>query len=300
MSNSVRRFSGLTIVGLAVLTFSVCGGGDGPSAGGGPTVPVPPPTPTPTPEPTPEPGLSASCAALPFGDPFAGCTFEQATFQEEVDTAIRTLQAEQPELFDADNVVQAIGAYYLGLIRILDREGLCAHYDGEELGVTNTSEYNDQYDVLTAKNQMRIGDVTYRSTCYPSAVPVQEGALPPPPEGCSLPSSREVACSREVDGRFFGQVESAVQQVMEQQPELFDFDDVANGNGPRILDLDAYHQAVIDVLTPQGFCAVEQQGEEIAVKNDNSFSEQYDVQFRDEYVRLGQGIYRSTCYPAAF
>jgi len=24
------------------------------------------------------------------------------------------------------------------------------------------------------------------------------------------------------------------------------------------------------------------------------------AQFRDEYVRLGQGIYRSTCYPAAF
>jgi hypothetical protein len=237
---------------------------------------------------------------LPPGDPFAGCAREQATFQDQVDNAIRTLQGEEPGLFDANNVVQGVGAYYVGLIRILDREGLCAYYDGEELGVTNTSEYNDQYDILTAKNQMRIGDVTYRSTCYPSAVPIPQGALPPPPAGCSLPSSREIACSRKEAGAFANQVEEAVQQVLREQPELFDPTDVAPGTPwVRVLDLPAYTQAVIDILVAQGFCALDD-GEEVAVKNENSFSEQYDIQYADKYVRYGGGSYRSTCHPAAF
>ena len=301
MSISVRRFLGLAIAGLAVITLSVCGGGGDSSSSGGPTAPAPPaPAPTPAPAATPAPLLSASCVALPLGDPTAGCAREQATFQQQMDDAIRTLQAERPDLFDQDNVVQATGAYYVGLIEILDREGLCAFYDGEELGVTNTADYNDQYDILTAKNQMRIGETTYRSTCYPSAVPIDHGVPPPSGGNCSLPGSREVACSMQDSSVFFGQVEGAVKQVMEQRPDLFDFDDVATGNGPRVLDLAAYTQAVIDLLEPQGFCAKDDRGEELAIKNENGFSEQYDIQFADKYVRSGSGIYRSTCYPAAF
>lgn len=301
MSTSVRRFLGLAVAGVAVITLSVCGGGDSGSSGG-PTAPAPPVTPAPTPEPlpTPAPLLSASCRALPLGDARAGCNKEQATFQQQMDDAIRTLQAEQPGLFDNNLVVQATGAYYLGLIEILDREGLCAFYDGEELGVTNTAEYNDQYDVLTAKNRMRIGETTYRSTCYPSAVPLDLGVPPPSGGNCSLPGSREIACSKQESGLFFGPVESAVNQVMEERPDLFDFDDFATGNGPRVLDLAAYTQAVIDLLEPQGYCAKDDRGEELAIKNENGFSEQYDIQFADKYVRTGQGIYRSTCYPAAF
>jgi hypothetical protein len=299
MTISVRRFSGLVVAGLAVITLSVCGGGG--DSGEGPTAPAPPVAqPTPEPAPTPEPELSASCRALPLGNPSVPCRQEVATFQSEVDNAIRRLQAEQPEIFGDGNNVLAVGAYYVGLIRILDEEGLCAYYDGEELGVTNTGDYNDQYDILTARNQWRIGETTYRVTCYPSAVPLDKGPLPPSPEGCNLPPSREVACSRQESGQFFGQVEGAVNQVMEERPDLFDFTDYATGNGPRILDLAAYHQAVVDVLTPQGFCAKDDRGEEIAIKNENGFSEQYDVQFADEYVRIGQGIYRSTCHPAAF
>ena len=126
MSISVRRFWGLAIAGLAVIVLRVCGGGsnDAPS---GPTVPAPPVAPTPEPLPTPEPALSASCAALPTVDPFAvDCNKEQATFQAEVDDAIRRLQSEQPQIFGPGRNVLQIGAYYLGLIQILDSQGLNA------------------------------------------------------------------------------------------------------------------------------------------------------------------------------
>ena len=296
-----RFVAALAVAVSLVLALSACGGGGSSGSNDNPTVPAPVPQPTPDPEPTPEPSLSASCAKLPLGDPSAACAQETATFQEEVDAAIFTLMAERPELFDADAKTQSTGAYYVGLIKILDRQGICGFYDGEELAVTDSPSFNDQYDILTSKNQVRTGSRTYRTTCSPSAVPPPEAPLAPSPAGCSLPPSREVACSREADGKFFFQVEAAVRQIMDERPELFDFNDTATRTDwPRILDLAAYQQAVVDVLLAQGFCAKDDRLEEIAVKNENSFNEQYDIQLADKYVRLGGGMYRSTCYPAAF
>jgi hypothetical protein len=238
---------------------------------------------------------------LPPGDPSASCPQEEASFQDEVDTAIRSLQAQRPDLFDADNVVQSVGQYYLGIIDILDAQGICAYYDGEEIGVTISSEFNDQYDILSAKNIARVGSRTYRSTCRPSAVPPPQAPLAPSPPGCSLPPSREVACSREAAGQFYHQVEAAIDQVLENRPELFDFNDTATRTDwPRLLNLEAYQQAVVDALVEQGLCAKDDRLEEIAVKIENARSEQYDVQLADNYVRRGGGIYRSSCYPAAF
>jgi len=296
-----RFIVALAVAVSSVLTLGACGGGGNSGSNDNPTVPAPVPQPTPDPEPTPEPGLSVSCSKLPLGDPAAPCAQEQATFQEEVDNAIFTLINERPDLFDDQNVTQSTGAYYVGLIKILDRQGLCGYYDGEELAVTDSPSFNDQYDILTAKNQVRTGPRTYRTTCSPSAVPPGEAPLAPSPPGCSLPPSREVACSREAEGKFFFQVEAAVRQIMDERPELFDFTDTATRTDwPRILDLGAYQQAVADVLVAQGFCAKDDRLEELAVKNDNSFNEQYDIQLADKYVRLGGGMYRSTCYPAAF
>jgi hypothetical protein len=301
MKSVDRRVVGLAVAGLAILILSVCGGDSpAPSTPSSPGVPVEP-TPTPTPEPTPEPGLSMSCQELPPAQSTVDCSPEVARFQDQVDSAIRTLQAEQPDLFDSDNIVQSVGRYYVGLIEILDRDGLCAYFDGEELAVTDSADYNDQYDILTSRLGARIGNNTYRVTCYPSAIPPPEAPLPPSPPGCSLPPSREVACSREAEGKFYNQVEEAIGYVLENRPELFDFNDVATRTDwPRILDLVAYHDAVVDYLVGLGFCAKRDRLEEIAVKNENERSEQYDIQLQDKYVRRGFGIYRSSCYPAAF
>jgi hypothetical protein len=260
-----------------------------------------PPTPTPEPAPTPQPTLSASCSLLPQGDLDAACEKKDASFQAEVDAAIRALQAQRPDLFDADNVVQSVGQYYVGLIDILDAQGICAYFDGEELGVATSSEFNDQYDILSARNHARVGTRTYRTTCRPSVVPPPQAPLAPSPPGCSLPPSREVACSREQAPRFYHQVEAAIDYVLENRPELFDFNDTATRtNWPRVLNLPAYQQAVADNLIEQGLCAKDDRLEEIAVKVENARSEQYDVQLADTWVRRGGGIYRTSCYPAAF
>ena len=288
------------LVVLAALATGVCGGGGPANTGTGPTVPTPTPAPTPVPPPTPEPPLSMTCAKLPPGNVDAPCNHETATFQQEMDDSIRTLQAEQPKLFDGD-VVKSVGAYYVGLIKILDRKGLCAQFDGEELAVTNTSAYSDQYHVMTSKQIARFGPNSYRVTCYPSVVPAPQGALPPSPAGCSLPPSIEVACSREGSGGvYFDDVSNAIVQIQKDKPELFDFTDTQPGTDwPRLKDLDLYLQGVVDILVKKGYCAKVQ--EELMVKRgSNTFNEQYKIDYSYHYIRTGPGIYRSSCYPAAF
>jgi len=291
----------IALVALAALTLGVCGGGGGSESGRGPTAPVTPtPSPTPTPAPTPDPPLSASCTRLPAGNPDAPCRYESATFQAEMDDAIRTLQGEQPQVFEGD-AVKSVGAYYVGLIRILDRKGLCAAYDGEELAVTNTNAYSDQYHVMTSKQLVRFGPGSYRTTCYPAVLPLAPGPLPPPLAGCPLSSSREVACSRQGEGgAYYDDVAAAIEKIQKDKPELFDFTDIQPGTDwPRVLDLDAYLQGIVQILVTNGYCAQVQ--EEVQVKRgSNTFSEQYKVDYSHKYIRTGQGIYRSSCYPAAF
>ena len=298
MRLSAIRFVGLALVGFGALTLNVCGGGGGSPSG--PAPPTAPPVATPTPGPTPEPPLSASCSRLPAGSATPSCRKEAPDFQSQVDDAIRTLQGEQPQLFNGDEVLSA-GAYYVGLIKILDRQGLCAATEGEELGVASSASYNEQYDVLSARSTARFGPTNYRVTCSPSAVPLAAAGLPPQQPGCPLAPSREIACGREPDSRYYLEVEAAISQILKDKPELFDFSDTAAGTDfYRILDLDAYNKGMVDIITSKGFCA-RHDGEELALKRgSNSSSEQYDVDLSGKYIRRGPGIYRVSCYPAAF
>jgi hypothetical protein len=241
--------------------------------------------------------LSASCARLPPGSANpTTCRTEAPTFLTDVDEAIETLRREQPALFDGDQVLN-VGAYYVGLVRVLDRKGLCADFDGEELGVTNTRDYSDVLDVLTARGQVRR---FYVGTCYPALVPISRGTPAPSPSGCSLAPSKEIACGREPEGRFFGDVAKGIDQLLETRPELFDLTDTNPGTGwPRVRDMSAYHAALLAILVGKGYCGIFD-GEEIQLKTTNEFTEHYDVNYADKYVRTGSGIYRGSCYPAAF
>ena len=294
-----KRASALVLMAVAALAFGRCGGG---GAASGPTQPPVPTTPTPTPAPTPstDPPLSVSCAKLPPGNPNAHCHTDASEYQDTVDRAIRTLQGEQPWIFDGDQVLST-GAYYVGLIKVLDRQGICAVNDGEELAVTNRATSNEQFHVLTSQNRARFGPQSYRTTCSPSVIPIPAGPLPPSPAGCPLAPSREVACGREPQSRYINDVAAAIDQVIQDKPELFDFTDTTVGTGwPAVKNLSAYQQAVVDILVKKGYCA-KSDGEEIAVKQgSNTLSEQFDVNYQDKYVRKGPGIYRATCYPAAF
>jgi hypothetical protein len=289
-----RRLRLATVV-TAALALAVCGGGDSGSPSV-PSVPVVTPTATPVAAPTPEPPVSASCARLPAGATKYSCRTEAPTFQGELEDAIDTVRREHPEAFDGDQVKNG-GLYIVELIKAFDRKGICADWDGEELGVATSRDYNDQYDVLTARSQVRRYFV---GTCYPSVVPVNRAPAGPSPAGCSLPPSREISCGDPEAGSFVDDVSSAIDELLKTKPEMFDFGDTNPGTGwPRVRDMAAYHQAVVEALARKGYCGIFD-GEEIQLKRTNQFSEHYDVNYADKYVRTGSGIFRGSCYPAAF
>ena len=88
--------------------------------------------------------------------------------------------------------------------------------------------------------------------------------------------------------------------MLKQKPELFDFEQKAAGTDwPVVKDMTAYHLAVVNALAAKGYCGIFD-GEEIQLKRSNELSEHYDVNYADRYVRRGAGIFRTSCYPAAF
>ena len=285
---------------IAAVLIGACGGGGSPT-----TPPAATPTVTPTGTPTPPAAVSA-CQRIGIG-PGNGqnCPVQSASFQAQVDAAIDQLIRDQPQIFNLNEPggpgsfrIVSPGQYYVGLIQNLDRMGLCADFDGEELQVKSDNTFNDQYDVQTSNNFVLRGPTMYKSTCLPASFP---SSLAPPPSvpGCSLPGSREKACGRE-SPTLLGPLEAAIDQVMREHPEYFDFGDTQPGTGfVKIVNPDAYFRDLTAALTRQGLCAF-YDGEEMAIKRENRYSEQYDLFGGQGYARRGEGSYQVTCYPAAF
>lgn len=97
-----------------------------------------------------------------------------------------------------------------------------------------------------------------------------------------------------------GVVERAIDNAIRNNPSLFDKSKNRCDQGcPFVRDTDGYWDAVTDEVRRLGYCATND-GEELAVKNSNSFNDQYDIINSEGFVRRGTGAYRSTCYPAWF
>lgn len=141
-------------------------------------------------------------------------------------------------------------------------------------------------------------------TPSPTPTPSPSPTPTPSPSGsCRLPSMPECGrpegptgvwgCCREERSQVFAeQVETAIDKIQQERPELF--------NGDRPKDHDAYIQGVATILERDfGYCS--RQGgpeDEVAVKNSNGFSEQYDILFSNGRIR--RGGYTVTCRPARF
>jgi hypothetical protein len=100
--------------------------------------------------------------------------------------------------------------------------------------------------------------------------------------------------------RFQEAVERAIDNAIRNNPSLFDKSKDRCVQGcPFVRDTDGYWAAVTDEIRRLGYCATND-GEELAVKNTNSFNDQYDIINAEGFVRRGTGSYRATCYPAWF
>jgi hypothetical protein len=289
----------LPVVAAGFLSF--CGGGKSPA-----TTTPPPTTPaavTPTPTPIPPP-VATSCSRLAPVSGSPDCGREAESFLSQVDAAIDQLAREQPHVFDLGDAVasgsykvRSVGQYYVGIIDNLEKMGLCADFDGEELAVTNTKAFSDQYHILTSDKYARRGANSYRATCHPAALPTPKPTLPQTP-GCTLAPSKEKACDRE-SSKFLKAVDDSIEQLAKEHPEYFDLGDRRNENWYRIVNGNAYIAGLEEQLRKRGLCA-RFDGDEIGVKDDNKVSEQFDVYYQGGYTRRGDGSYRASCYPAAF
>jgi hypothetical protein len=126
---------------------------------------------------------------------------------------------------------------------------------------------------------------------------------PPPPsaQSCSLPPGNGSGndCPRESPS-FLPQVEGALDQLVKEEPNVFDLNQTQGcGNCYKVDNVQRYITRMPQLMEQRGLCSM-YDGEELAVKNSNSFNDQYDILTAQMFIRRDQGSYRSTCYPAWF
>jgi hypothetical protein len=139
-----------------------------------PPAPTPAPGATPTPAPAPTPG--ASSCGLPGSNPANPvCTDDRSRLYAKIDAALTTVTQKRPELFNLNNkvcencyYVKDVGGYIAEVKKELAKQGICTAGGDEEIGVKNTNEFSEQYDILLASQHMRRGPGSYRGVCRPA------------------------------------------------------------------------------------------------------------------------------------
>ena len=136
-------------------------------------------------------------------------------------------------------------------------------------------------------------------TPLPEPTPGPDPVPPPTANGCGLPpQSPPNTCVYGVP-QFAGDIEWAIDQVINTKPQFFDMTDQRGTRSPRVLNEQGYTSNVVKALGQKGYCAM-YDGEEVALKTSQGSNEQYDILTASGYVRRGAGAYRSTCTPAWF
>ena len=144
-----------------------------------PTVTPPPAAPAPV-NPTPPPGGGGGgggTCPLPAGTFNENCSMQAQTFLARVEAAIDEVIRTDPQAFNFNrtrggcaNCYQVVDGlrYVTRVAQAITKNGVCGHYDGEELGVKSSNQFNDQYDSLTSDMFIRRQGGSYRSTCRPA------------------------------------------------------------------------------------------------------------------------------------
>ena len=154
-----------------------------------------------------------------------------------------------------------------------------------------------------------LGSAALLAVCGRSDLTPVEQPTPPPPttttttlpaaaQGCGLPASRRDTCRYE-NSTFVPQINEAIARVQREHPELFDFTQRHDDLSVLVRDVDRYHELVVQAVRDTGRCAIFD-GEEVAVKESNELSDQYDIITFSNFVRWGDGAYAATCRPARF
>jgi len=134
----------------------------------------------------------------------------------------------------------------------------------------------------------------------PGPTPSPSPTPTPPAGSCGLPPSNpsNPKCTDDA-AQLYAEVDAALTAVTKARPDIFDFNDKKCENCYYVKNVDAYINQAVKQLNARGVCAL-YDGEEMAVKDSNTFSEQYDILLASGHMRRGEGSYRGGCKPALF
>ena len=99
------------------------------------------------------------CDRLVAGGQFTG-------MMDEIASAIGR---ERTDLVRDGYVVGNVNDYYNEMIKRLRARGYCAFFDGHDIAVKNSNDFNEQFHVVYSWGQLRTGSSSYRATCRPAA-----------------------------------------------------------------------------------------------------------------------------------
>ena len=200
-----------------------------------------------------------------------------------------------------NGTIQGPSAYFKLITDTLDRQGICAVYDGEELNVRNTSGFNEHFDIVTSTGGSW---VRYMSTCIP-ALPIPQLAAPPVQDSeCRMAPSRDTYCDR-AGPRYDIDVIPVLDEIIAADralasPQIFDFRDRAPGteSGFKVTNTSMYFSEVRRRLRGRGYCSITSGEDEVWIKKGtNRVSEHWDL-------LTGSGhslrLMAAACHDAAF
>jgi hypothetical protein len=290
-----------------------CGGKDkGPAAPSAVVTPTPAPTaqPTATPPPATSPGLPQSCRSFAVSGSRSACSRGNPNFidrmREAVNLAVGATYRDPQtgETFDvvSGNKIQVASAYLKTISDALDRQGICAVYDGEEMNVRDGGGYNENYDIITADGRWWLN---YNVTCSPAQALPTLPPVPPvrDPECRTLPASAHTFCVKDA-AAYDGDVWDAQDILIAEDraratPQVFNFNDRFSSSAPygfKIVNEQLYISEMLKKIKAKGYCAI-YDGDEFVVKKNNVASEHFDMIKSDLYALR---TYNSTCRDAAF
>jgi hypothetical protein len=140
----------------------------------------------------------------------------------------------------------------------------------------------------------------------PTTTAPQPTPTPPVAAACALGDGDLNAECSKTSSKLQGALLAAMDLLVQQKPQLFDKTDEAGaGTGQyRVLDKEGYLNGLVANLIAAGYCAERDPDdaayERILVKNENGFSENFDVLASSGHMRRGSGSYFETCTPANF
>ncbi len=126
----------------------------------------------------------------------------------------------------------------------------------------------------------------------------------PPPGGldCVTPGTGDGVTCFDGVSCFLAAVQAAVRGVIAGHPDWFRWDDTIPCDVV-VVEVEVYRQAVVDALNGRGdLCAIPDPnaGDEIAIKYNNTYAENFDIHASTGCARYGAAIYNGTCYTAWF